>query len=99
MFTADRRTRSFRTVCSDDCSCCLVDPDYRRHLAFDDVTVISVLTREGRPQSSETLTPLRMVYDGAALAFSERHKHAAYPELFRPGLERLRVFTCETGKR
>ena len=69
-----------------------VDPDDRRRLDFVaygatqlgealccDVTLVSPLARDGRPQPSSTTR------DGAALAVAERRKRAAYPELIRRG--------------
>ena len=53
-----------------------------------DVTLVSPLTRDGRPQPSSTTR------DGAALAIAERRKRAAYPEP-----QRLCVLACEIGKR
>ena len=81
-----------------------VDPDDRRRLDFVaygatqlgealccDVTLVSPLTRDGRPQPSSTTR------DGAALAVAERRKRAAYPELLRRGPQRLCVLACEVG--
>ena len=81
-----------------------VDPDDRRRLDFVaygatqlgealccDVTLVSPLARDGRPQPSSTTR------DGAALAVAERRKRAAYPELLRRGPQRLCVLACETG--
>ena len=78
-----------------------VDPDDRRRLDFVaygatqlgealccDVTLVSPLTRDGRPQPSSTPR------DGSALAIAERRKRAAYPEP-----QRLCVLACEIGKR
>ena len=83
-----------------------VDPDDRRRLDFVsygatqlgealccDVTLVSPLARDGRPQPSSTTR------DGAALAVAERRKRAAYPELLRRGPQRLCVLACETGGR
>ena len=83
-----------------------VDPDDRRRLDFVaygatqlgetlccDVTLVSPLTRDGRPQPSSTTR------DGAALAIAERRKRAAYPELPRRGPQRLCVLACEIGGR
>ena len=83
-----------------------VDPDDRRRLDFVaygatqlgealccDVTLVSPLTRDGRPQSSSTTR------DGAALAIAERRKRAACPELLRRGPQRLCVLACEIGGR
>ena len=50
-----------------------------------DVTLVSLLTREGRPQ------PSAATRDGAAITVAERRKRIAYPELLRPG--------CNTGVR
>eukprot|EP00439_Symbiodinium_sp_Y106_P011468 s11075_g1.t1 len=58
-----------------------------------DVTLVSPLTREGRPQPSAASR------DGAAIAVAERRKRAAYPELLRPGPQRLCVLACEAGGR
>ena len=58
-----------------------------------DVTLVSPLTREGRPQPSAASR------DGAAIAVTERRKRAAYPELLRPGPQRLCVLACEAGGR
>ena len=81
-----------------------VDPDDRRRLDFVaygatqlgealccDVTLVSPLTHDGRPQPSSTSR------DGAALAIAERRKRAAYPELLRRGPQRLCVLACEIG--
>ena len=83
-----------------------VDPADRRRLDFVaygatplgealccDVTLVSPLTREGRPQPSVASR------DGAAIAVAERRKRAAYPELLRPGPQRLCVLACEAGGR
>ena len=83
-----------------------VDPDDSRRLDFVaygatqlgealccDVTLVSPLTRDGRPQPSSTTR------DGAALAIAERRKRAAYPELLRRGPQRLCVLACEIGGR
>ena len=43
-----------------------------------DVTLVSPLTREGRPQ------PSAASHDGAAIAVADRRKRAACPELLRP---------------
>ena len=64
-----------------------VDPADRRRLDFVaygatplgealccDVTLVSLLTREGRPQPSAASR------DGAAIAVAERRKRAAYPQ-------------------
>ena len=51
------------------------------------------LTREGRPQPSAASR------DGAAVTVAERRKRAAYPELLRPGPQRLCVLACEVGGR
>ena len=56
-----------------------------------DVTLVSPLTRDGRPQPSSTTR------DGAALAIAERRKCAAYPELLRRGPQRL-LLACEIGR-
>ena len=58
-----------------------------------DVTLVSPLTRDGRPQPSSTTR------DGAALAIAERRKRAAYPEFLRRGPQRLCVLACEIGGR
>ena len=58
-----------------------------------DVTLVSPLTREGRAQPSAASR------DGAAIAVAERRKRAAYPELLRPGPQRLCVLACEAGGR
>ena len=55
------------------------------------MTLVSPLTREGRPQPSAASR------DGAAIAVAERRKRAAYPELLRPGPQRLCVLACEAG--
>ena len=83
-----------------------VDPADRRRLDFVaygatplgealccDVTLVFPLTREGRPQPSAASR------DGAAIAVAERRKRAAYPELLRPGPQRLCVLACEAGGR
>ena len=83
-----------------------VDPADRRRLDFVaygatplgealccDVTLVSPLKREGRPQPSAASR------DGAAIAVAERRKRAAYPELLRPGPQRLCVLACEAGGR
>ena len=57
-----------------------------------DVTLVA-LTREGRPQPSAASR------DGAAITVAERRKRAAYPELLRPGPQRLCVLACEVGGR
>ena len=36
---------------------------------------------------------------GVAIAVAERRKHAAYPELMRPGSQRLCVVACDVGGR
>ena len=56
-----------------------------------DVTLVA-LTREGRPQPSAASR------DGAAITVAER-QCAAYPELLRPGPQRLCVLACEVGGR
>ena len=58
-----------------------------------DVTLVSPLTREGRPQ------PSAATRDGAAITVAERRKRIAYPELLRPGPQRLCVLACEVGGR
>eukprot|EP00439_Symbiodinium_sp_Y106_P008994 s6778_g1.t1 len=58
-----------------------------------DVTLVAPLTREGRPQPSAASR------DGAAITVAERRKRAAYPELLRPGSQRLCVLACEVGGR
>ena len=83
-----------------------VDPADRRRLDFVvygatplgealccDVTLVAPLTREGRPQPSAASR------DGAAITVAERRKRAAYPELLRPGPQRLCVLACEVGGR
>ena len=50
-----------------------------------DVTLVSPLTREKRPQPSAS-TP-----DGAAITVPERRKRVAYPALLRTGPQRLCV--------
>ena len=84
-----------------------VDPADRRRLVFVaygatplsealccDVTLLAPLTREGRPQPSAAASR-----DGAAITVAERRKRAAYPELLRPGPQRLCVLACEVGGR
>ena len=56
-----------------------------------DVTLLSPMTREGRPQ------PSAATRDGAAITVAERR--IAYPELLRPGPQRLCVLACEVGGR
>ncbi|OLP88137.1 hypothetical protein AK812_SmicGene30521 [Symbiodinium microadriaticum] len=58
-----------------------------------DVTLVSPVTREGRPQ------PFAATRDGAAIAVAETLKRVAYPELLRPGPQQLCVFACEVGHR
>ena len=58
-----------------------------------DVTLVAPLTREGRPQPSAASR------DGAAITVAERRKRAAYPELLRPGPQRLCALACEVGGR
>ena len=58
-----------------------------------DVTLVSPLTREGRPQ------PSAATRDGAAITVAERRKRIACPELLRPGPQRLCVLACEVGGR
>ena len=56
-----------------------------------DVTLVSPLTREGKPQ------PSAATRDGAAITVAERRKRIAYPELLRPGPQRLCVLACEAS--
>ena len=58
-----------------------------------DATLVAPLRRDGRPQ------PHAAEEDGAAIAVARRRKEARYPELRRPGTQRLVVFACETGGR
>ena len=56
-------------------------------------TLVAPLRRDGRPQ------PRAAEEDGAAIAVARRRKEARYPELCRPGPQRLVVLACETGGR
>ena len=56
-----------------------------------DVTLVSPLRRNGRPQ------PRAAEHDGAVLAGARRRKETRYPELASPGLQRLVVLACEVG--
>ena len=58
-----------------------------------DATLVAPLRRDGRPQ------PRAGEEDGAAIAVARRRKEARYPELCRPGSQRLVVLACETGGR
>ena len=58
-----------------------------------DATLVAPLRRDGRPQ------PRAAEEDGAAIAVARRRKEARYPELCRPGPQRLVVLACETGGR
>ena len=58
-----------------------------------DVTFVSPVTRGGRRQ------PCVATRDGAAITVAERRKRVAYPELLRPGPQRLYVLACEVGGR
>ncbi|CAE7398470.1 unnamed protein product, partial [Symbiodinium microadriaticum] len=55
-----------------------------------DVTLVSFLTREGRPW------PSTATRDGAAINVAERRQRVAYPELLRPE-QRLWLLACEVG--
>ena len=57
-----------------------------------DVTLVSFLTREGRPW------PSTATRDGAAINVAERRQRVAYPELLRPE-QRLWLLACEVGGR
>ena len=56
-------------------------------------TLVAPLRRDGRPQ------PRAAEEDGAAIAVARRRKEARYPEVCRPGPQRLVVLACETGGR
>ena len=60
---------------------------------YCDATFVAPLRRDGRrlPRVAEE--------DGAAIAVARRRKEAQYPELRRPGPQRLVVLACETGGR
>ena len=58
-----------------------------------DATLVSPLTRTGRPQ------PGTAAHDGAMLRVAERRKQAAYPELRSGGLQQLLVLGTEIGGR
>ena len=58
-----------------------------------DVTLVSPLRADGRPQ------PGSRDRDGAAIEVARRRKLARYPELARPGPQRLVVLACEVGGR
>ena len=58
-----------------------------------DVTLVSPLRTDGAPQ------PGAANRDGAALRVARRRKEAAYPELLRPGPQRLVVLAAEVGGR
>ena len=58
-----------------------------------DVTLVSPLRRNGRPQ------PRAAERDGAVLAGARRRKETRYPELAGPGPQRLVVLACEVGGR
>ena len=56
-----------------------------------DATLVAPLRRRPQPRAAEE--------DGAAIAVARRRKEARYPELCRPGPQRLVVLACETGGR
>ena len=58
-----------------------------------DVTLVSPLRANGHPQ------PRTAREDGAALVTARRRKRDRYPELLRPGPQRLVVLACEIGGR
>ena len=58
-----------------------------------DVTLVSPLRRNGRPQ------PRAAEHDGAVLAGARRRRETRYPELAGPGPQRLVVLACEVGGR
>ena len=58
-----------------------------------DVTLVSPLRTNGTPH------PRTAREDGAAIATARRRKRERYPELLRPGPQRLVVLACEVGGR
>jgi len=56
-----------------------------------DVTLVSPLTPDGRPQPSAASR------DGALIAVAERRKPRSDPELLQPGAQGLCVLACEAG--
>ena len=53
----------------------------------------------GASDSRGEAQPSAASRDGAAITVAERRKRAAYPELLRPGPQRLCVLACEVGGR